>query len=153
FVWDGAELHLDRNLIRLRSYQNDAGQPPRGVHNSGVIRFGPDRRLYILMGDNGRRGLLQNLPCGPAPTCPGTIVPDDDFGGPEPDDAHLTGVILRLNDDGSTPADNPFYAAGAALGGEVGANIQKVFAYGLRNSFGMAFSPRSGQLWLQINGD
>ena len=69
-------------------------------------------------------------------------MPDDQFGGPEPDDAHLTGVILRLNDDGTTPRDNPFYAAGAAIGGEVGANIQKIFAYGIRNSFGMAFDPR-----------
>jgi hypothetical protein len=34
--------------------------------------------------------------------------PDDQFGGPAPDDAHLTGVIFRLNPDGSTPADNPF---------------------------------------------
>ena len=32
----------------------------------------------------------------------GAIVPDDQFGGPRPDNAHLTGVVLRLNDDGST---------------------------------------------------
>src|SRR4029450_5204571 len=74
-------------------------------------------------------------------------------GGPEPDNAHLTGVILRLNDDGSTPTDNPFFNAGAAMGGEVGANIQKIFAYGLRNSFGMDFDPKSGNLWEQENGD
>jgi glucose/arabinose dehydrogenase len=80
-------------------------------------------------------------------------VPDDQFGGPEPDDEHLTGVILRLNDDGSTPTDNPFFAVGAAMGGEAGLNIQKVFAYGLRNSFGMAFDPVSGDLWLEQNGD
>ncbi len=49
---------------------------------------------------------------------------DDTFVGPGPDDAHLTGVILRLNEDGTTPADNPFFAAGAAIGGEVGANIR-----------------------------
>ena len=75
------------------------------------------------------------------------------FGGPEPDDAHLTGVILRLNDDGSTPTDNPFFAVGESEGGEVGENIQKVFAYGLRNGFGMAFDPISGDLWEQENGD
>ena len=38
-------------------------------------------------------------------------VPDDQFGGPEPDDAHFTGVILRINDDGTTPADNPLFQA------------------------------------------
>src|SRR5262245_56346838 len=153
FIWSGSTLTFDRNLIRLRAFQEDAGQPARGNHNGGVMKFGPDGKLYIFMGDNGRRGHLQNLPCGPTATCPGPTVADDQFGGPEPDNAHLTGVILRLNDDGSTPADNPFFAAGAAVGGVVGANIQKIFAYGLRNSFGMDFDPMSGNLWLEQNGD
>ncbi len=119
------------------------------THDGGVLRFGPDGKLYIFVGDLGRRGQLQNLPFGPF----GPGQPDDQFGGPEPDDAHLAGVILRLNDDGTTPSTNPFYAAGAAIGGEAGANIQKVFAYGLRNGFGMAFHPVSGELWEQENGD
>src|SRR5262245_46005787 len=143
-------LTLDRNIIRLHALQQDATNPvERGNHNGGIIRFGPDGKLYIFIGDNGRRGQLQNLPDGPF----GPGIPDDQFGGPEPDNAHLTGVVLRLNDDGTTPADNPFFAAGAALGGEVGANIQKIFSYGHRNSFGMAFDPFSGKLWLQENGD
>ena len=70
-----------------------------------------------------------------------------------PDNAHLTGVVLRLNDDGTTPKDNPFFQLGRRIGGEVGANIQKIFAYGIRNSFGMAVDPRSGDLWNQENGD
>jgi aldose sugar dehydrogenase len=159
FIWTGTQLMFDRNLIMLRAFQNDGApipegqgdeaQPPRGNHDGGVIRFGPDRMLYIVIGDNGRRGQLQNLPGGPL----GDGSDDDQFGGPEPDDAHLTGVILRLADDGSIPADNPFHAAGAAIGGEVGTNIQKIYAYGLRNSFGMAFDPVSGNLWEQENGD
>lgn len=153
FVWDGESLSFDENLIRIRAIQQDAGQPERGNHDGGVVRFGPDGKLYVFIGDVGRRGQLQNLPCGPTPVCPGMTVPDDQFGGPEPDDAHLTGVILRLNDDGSTPIDNPFFTAGAQIGGEVGANIQKIFSYGHRNSFGMAFDPYSDQLWLQENGD
>lgn len=148
FVWNGSTLTFDRNLIKLHAFQADAGQPLRGNHNGGVIRFGPDGKLYIIIGDNGRRGQTQNLPQGWSPG-----NPDDQFGGPQPDDAHLTGVILRLNDDGSTPTDNPFNAAGAAIGGQVGANVQKVFAYGIRNSFGMAFDPISGALWEQENGD
>ncbi|MGH3452403.1 MAG: PQQ-dependent sugar dehydrogenase, partial [Haloechinothrix sp.] len=32
-------------------------------------------------------------------------------------------------------------------------NVQKIFAYGLRNSFGMAFDPKSGRLWEEENGD
>jgi aldose sugar dehydrogenase len=149
FFWNGSTLTFEQNIIRLRAFQADAGQPLRGNHNGGVLRFGPDEKLYIIMGDNGRRGQLQNLVDGPF----GPGIPDDQFGGPEPDNAHLTGVILRLNDDGTAPSSNPFFAAGASIGGEVGANIQKIFAYGLRNSFGMAFDPVSGALWEQENGD
>lgn len=153
FHWNGSNLTQEINLIKLRTLQEDAGQPPRGNHNGGVITFGQDGKLYIFIGDNGRRGNLQNLPCGPTPVCPGPTVMDDQFGGPAPDNAHLTGVVLRLNSNGTTPSDNPFFAAGAAMGGEVGANIQKVFSYGHRNSFGIAVDPESGHVWLQENGD
>jgi aldose sugar dehydrogenase len=149
YVWNGTTLTFERNILRLRSFQADAGQPLRGNHDGGVLRFGPDGKLYVIDGDTGRRGQLQNLVNGPF----GPGIPDDQFGGPEPDDAHLTGVILRLNDDGTAPSSNPFFAAGEALGGEVGANVQKIFAYGLRNSFGMTFDPVSGDLWEQENGD
>jgi glucose/arabinose dehydrogenase len=165
FVWDPETqtLTFALNLIKLRSFQNDAApeppgqgdetQPARANHDGGVITFGLDGKLYIFIGDVGRRGQLQNLPCGPTATCTGTAVPDDQFGGPEPDDAHLTGVVLRLNPDGSAPADNPFFNAGASMGGEVGENIQKIFSYGHRNSFGIAVDPASGGVWLQENGD
>lgn len=146
YLWNGTALAFDRNLIRLRAKQEDASQPHRGNHNGGVLRFGQDGKLYIIMGDNGRRGLMQNIVNG------GT-VPDDQFGGPEPDDAHLTGVILRLNDDGTTPSDNPFFNAVTGLNGEAAANVKKVFGYGVRNSFGMAFDPITGNLWTQENGD
>jgi hypothetical protein len=184
FVWDAntQTLTFDRNLITLRAYQADTGQPLRGNHDGGVLAFerrhrnGDDdggeeaesdrvrklevedtsddddwpARLFIMIGDNGRRGQMQNLPDGPGP---GGNLADDQFGGPEPDNAHLTGVILRLNDDGSTPTDNPFYVAGALRGGEAGANLQKVFAYGIRNGFGIAVDPFSGHLWDAQNGD
>jgi aldose sugar dehydrogenase len=96
----------------------------------------------------GRRGWTQNVIIAH-----GQNGMDDQFGGPEPTDAHLTGVILRLNEDGSVPADNPFFTAGAGMGGEVGANIQKVFSYGHRNGFGFDFDPVSGALFLGENGD
>ncbi len=149
FEWDGRSLEFDRGIARFRAFQADADQPLRGNHDGGVLRFGPDGKLYVIVGDTGRRGQLQNLVDGPF----GPGVPDDQFGGPEPDDAHLTGVVLRLQDDGSAPRDNPFFRTGRSIGGEVGANIQRLYAYGLRNSFGMAFDPVSGDLWEQENGD
>jgi aldose sugar dehydrogenase len=92
-------------------------------HISGVIAFGPDGKLYAVTGDQGRFGQLQNNNAG--------SVPDD------------TSVIVRLNDDGTAPSDNPFFSQ---LG------LTNVFAYGVRNSFGLAFDPSSGKLWNTENG-
>jgi uncharacterized repeat protein (TIGR01451 family) len=146
FIWTGSSLTFDRNIAQFRAFQADAGQPVRGNHNGGVIRFGPDGKLYAIVGDVGRRGLLQNITSGGP-------VPDDQFGGPEPDNAHFTGVIVRLNDDGTAPTDNPFFNAQTNLTGEAAANIKKIYSYGVRNGFGMAFDPYTGQLWNEENGD
>jgi glucose/arabinose dehydrogenase len=153
YVWNGSTLSFDRNIIKLRAFQADANQQLRGNHNGGVLRFGPDGKLFILMGDNGRRGLLQNLRCGPTANCPGPVVADDQFGGPEPDNNHLTGFILRLNDDGTTPSDNPFANIVSVLPSESLANLRRLYAYGVRNGFGLGFDPYSGNLWDQENGD
>src|SRR5215212_3560177 len=45
YTWNGTTLTFDRNLIQMRAIQEDAGQPARGNHNGGVLRFGPDRKL------------------------------------------------------------------------------------------------------------
>lgn len=165
FVWNGSTLVFDRNIVRLRALQNDLNgvtdlanpfnNPvalPRGNHNGGVLRFGPDGRLYVILGDNGRRGALQNNLEGP--------TPDDEFGGPLPDSAHTTGVVLRFNADGSAPWSNPYYflgvlikfLIGGTVGDELGTSLQRIHGYGVRNSFGMAFDPSSGDLWTTENG-
>jgi glucose/arabinose dehydrogenase len=160
YIWNGSTFTFDRNISALRARQTDnvpvPGHPgtnnanEAGNHDGGVIRFGPDGKLYIYMGDLGRRSHLQNLPNGPFLTAP---FVDDTFGGPTPDDAHFTGMTIRLNDDGTTPTDNPFFAVGGAIGGEVGANIQQIFSYGHRNGFGMAFDPVAGGFWVTENAD
>ncbi|HTM06878.1 MAG TPA: PQQ-dependent sugar dehydrogenase [Verrucomicrobiae bacterium] len=98
---------------------------PDPNHNGGIILFGPDGKLYVINGDLNRDGQLQNFSDGPAPDG--------------------TSVIHRLNDDGTVPDDNPFAALGDPM--------NKYFAYGIRNSFGMAVDPVTGKLWDTENGE
>jgi len=44
YEWNGSTLTHAADIIRLRAFQSDAGQPLRGNHNGGVLRFGPDVR-------------------------------------------------------------------------------------------------------------
>ena len=138
FVWDGNALTWDRNIAEMRSntLETDTSGRIRGNHDAGPLVFGQDGKLYAVNGDQNLRGQLQNVVDGPAP-----------------DDMNFAGVVLRLNDDGTTPEDNPFFAAGEDLGGEAGENIQKIWAYGVRNSFGLAIHPETGALWQTENGD
>lgn len=138
FSYDGGSLTFDRNIVQFptNTLDTDTSDRIRGNHDAGPLAFGPDGKLYTMMGDQNLRGQLQNV-----------------VDGPPADDEHFAGVILRLNDDGTVPDDNPFFAAGAEIGGEVGENIQAIYTYGVRNSFGLAFEPGSGALWQTENGD
>jgi aldose sugar dehydrogenase len=138
FRWTDDGLVFDRNIVQFPSntLDSDTSGRIRGNHDAGPLAFGPDGKLYVMMGDQNLRGQPQNI-----------------ASGPPADDEHLAGVILRLNDDGSTPPDNPFSGHASEVGGEVGANLAKVYAYGVRNSFGLAFEPLSGALWQTENGD
>jgi glucose/arabinose dehydrogenase len=117
YRWDGNALVEPTLLL-------DLPVTPGPNHDGGVLTFGPDGKLYAVIGDLNRSGQLQNMPAGAAP--------DD------------TSVIIRLNDDGSVPGDNPFFS--------LGGNLSKYYAYGIRNSFGMAFDPLTQKLWMTENG-
>lgn len=136
FVWNGTSLVFDRNILTLPSNATETYFKSRlTIHNGGVMLFGRDEKLLVVNGDQVLRGQLQNV-----------------FDGPSPTHKNLTGIILRLNGDGSIPSDNPFYKFGLDMGGEVGANLMRIFAYGIRNSFGMDLNPSNGELWITENG-
>ncbi len=54
------------------------------------------------------------------------------------------GKILRLKDDGSVPADNPFV-------GQAG-YLPEIYTMGHRSSLGLAVHPVTGEIWLSENG-
>jgi aldose sugar dehydrogenase len=56
----------------------------------------------------------------------------------------LGGKVLRLNDDGSVPQDNPFVGNKAAR--------PEVYTLGHRSSLGLALNPSTGEMWLNENG-
>ncbi|MBB3220999.1 PQQ-dependent sugar dehydrogenase [Pseudoduganella umbonata] len=105
---------------------------PQGNHNGGALAFGPDRMLYISLGDGGAgddQG-TGHAPEGNAQSlAPGNVL----------------GKILRIDPLGSNaangaygiPADNPFVNRDGA---------DEIFAYGLRNPFRMGFDAE-GTLW------
>ena len=82
------------------------------IHDGGRIKFGPDGKLYITTGDAGNPDIAQNL-------------------------ESLNGKILRLNDDGSIPDDNPFGSS--------------VWSTGHRNVQGLAWDSQ-GRLWSTEHG-
>lgn len=176
WVYDATnkKLVFDMNIIKLQALQPVDATPLlpalpanttlRGNHNGGIIRFekpvsGQAAKMFIIIGDNGRRGMMQNLEYGP--TTGTTRIADVGGHGPEPDNRALTGVVIRLNDDGTIPTDNPFYnhsltfsgQTDAGLQNEAVANLKRVYAYGIRNSFGLAVDPFTGKLWESDNGD
>jgi glucose/arabinose dehydrogenase len=60
------------------------------------------------------------------------------------DPSSQAGKVLRLNDDGSVPADNPFV-------NHVG-YAPEIYTLGHRSSLGLAMHPGTGEIWLNENG-
>jgi aldose sugar dehydrogenase len=114
---------LRNQVLRIRVVNDEptgvrtlisAAAGPASNHNGGRIQFGPDGKLYVVIGDNAQPSNSQDL------------------------STNLRGKILRINPDGSIPGTNPFGS--------------RIWAFGIRNSFGFAFDPETGRLWESENG-
>ncbi len=105
-------------LFRGDDQSKFGGNVPAG-HQGGAIHFGPDGKLYIGLGEQTAGIPAQRM------------------------DA-LQGKILRLNPDGSIPADNPFIK-------ETTGKYQAIWAKGCRNPFTFAFS-KSGEMLINDVG-
>jgi glucose/arabinose dehydrogenase len=128
YIYDENEKTLENKTLIL-----DLPGEPGPFHNGGKIAIGPsDGYMYAVIGDVSAGG--------------GTL--DNQIPGKPPDDKS---VILRVDRDTGAPAqDNPFYNNNYTGDME---KLQRYYAYGVRNSFGMDFDPVTGRLWITENGD
>jgi glucose/arabinose dehydrogenase len=89
-------------------------------HNGGAMHFGPDGKLYVAVGENAVSSNSQTL-------------------------NNLLGKMLRINSDGSIPADNPFF-------NQATGNNRAIWTLGLRNPFTFNFQPGTGRMFINDVG-
>jgi len=113
-----ARLNAD-TLVGLEDIfvANSWSQSPTNF--GGRMTFGDDGKLYMTIGERQEEARAQDMM---------------DHGG----------KVIRLNDDGSIPTDNPFIGNDEVL--------PEIFAYGIRSPQGLAFNPRTGELWENEHG-
>lgn len=111
-----AKLIEDNTGARLEGLSVIWRQSPKvsgNGHFGHRIAFGPDGKLYISSGERQKFDPAQDLSMN-------------------------LGKVVRLNDDGTVPTDNPMAAKGGVTA--------QIYAYGIRNPLGLAFDGQ-GRLW------
>ncbi len=107
-----SQWHVNQTMTALDARADIVvGIAEANFHDGCRVRFGLGGKLWVTTGDGG---------VGPAP---------QNING-------LNGKVLRLNTDGSAPADNPFVNQ---------PGDDRIFTYGHRNPQGIAFQPGTGQ--------
>ena len=95
-------------------------------HNGGAIEFGADGKLYVGVGDNNAGRNAQSL-------------------------TSRHGKILRINANGTVPADNP--TTFPEIAGSTSGVYRAIWAVGFRNPFTFAFQRQSGVLFINDVGE
>ena len=106
-------------LVDLQVIYRQQPKLEGGLHFGSRLAFDGKGHVFISQGERGQKGMAQDL-------------------------GLLQGKLVRLNLDGSIPADNP-YARRADARGEI-------WSHGHRNMQGMAVDPRNGRLWQSEHG-
>lgn len=111
---------MSGNTPVLESHVIRFGMIANTNHDGCRIRFGPDGKLWVTMGDAGNAARAQ-------------------------DPNSLNGKVLRVNSDGTIPADNPVIAGASGR--------SAVYTWGNRNPQGLTFEPSTGRPFEVEHGD
>jgi glucose/arabinose dehydrogenase len=109
----------DDQIVDLQTLFVANNASPDHAHWGSRVAMGPDRKLYITVGERHVPDNAQNL-------------------------SSHGGKVLRLNETGGVPPDNPFVGRADAL--------PEIWSYGHRNPQGLVFQPESGRLFEQEHG-
>ena len=113
--FDGAKLERVEDVFVADAWGTGA--------TAGRAEIGPDGMIYLTVGDRDA----------------GNVTDDASYRMLAQDLGSHVGKVLRLRDDGTAPADNPFV-------GRAGAKPE-IYTYGHRNAQGLAWHPETGELW------
>lgn len=138
FEWMDSKLINPKLLLDL-----PAG--PGADHLGGVVDIGPDNNLYVFVGDGDS--------CWEEEFCTGSF--DDSTVNSESSNVPTgappvgRGGILRITTDGEPILYGEYNTTGVLADHSP---LNKYFAYGIRNGFGIAFDPLTNKLWDTENG-
>lgn len=117
----------DGSLVGLEEIFEAVAWGRGGSHFGSRLAFDADGYLFITIGDRGASPAMETAYLHPAQ-----------------DLTSHQGTIVRLHDDGSVPADNPFVGRADAL--------PEIWSYGHRSPQGLAIHPETGDIYMSEHG-
>jgi aldose sugar dehydrogenase len=124
YKWDGSNLINSQIILELPA-------TPGPNHPGGKLVLDADGNMYAVIGDLNNEGMLQNIE--------------------DSKELSDSSVIIKVKStDGSALTDNPFVSIKKEF---PTSQVDKYYGYGIRNSFGLAVDPVTGNLWDTENGD